>query len=229
MKRGNFKFRHVILLGGVVIGLCTTFNIANAAVGLGGPIRAINASSTERAREIKDNTREAIRDLKHSSSTATTTRGLVKERNEALREVKNDRRDSIKEKVLKHRIEIAKAFANRMIKRFEVAIERLSKLSDRIASRSAKVKALGKDTSAVDSALLSAKTSLDTAKGEVATMKTIVSGIDASSTQQSIMDSMKQSAKSAQDDIVNAHKSLNDAFKVLKGLASTTQSESESH
>lgn len=166
-------------------------------------IRAFRASSTEMRRGM----RADIRDMRASST----------EDRKALRASSTAERKDIRKKALdevkKQRVETV---TDRVGKNFNEALDRVINIDERIQSRIVKVKAAGKDTAAAEALLVTAQSSLNTAKAKVQVLKDL---LDTIGTTGEISDQTKTDVKTASQDAKSALYAAYNAYgDVVKNL-----------
>ena len=141
-----------------------------------------------------------------------------------MEERMEDRRDQRRDTLLS----IAKIKISRMIRRFEATIERAGKISNRISTRIQKVKANGGDTSKAEGFITEANMHIEQAKTALVTLKGATSSpdllVDANATTSKIIKTgmmrLRNMAKNVETHIREAHKSLTNALRALKGMSS---------
>ncbi len=135
----------------------------------------------------------------------------------------NGRGEEMREKMKERRGEILKRMAHQMVERMNAAIERLSKLADRVDSRIAKLKQKGVDTGKAEASIVIARTKIADAKAAVVVAVSAVEGAsvqaDASASSTTVVDAgkpVREALEKARIAVVAAHKALVDAIEALK-------------
>jgi hypothetical protein len=129
----------------------------------------------------------------------------------------------MREKMAERRGEILKRITNQMILRMNAAIERLTKLADRIDSRIVKLKEKGVDTAKAEANIAIARTKIAAAKAAVAAAgngvesASIQADASASSTKPSDPGrTVREALTQARTAVFAAHKAIVDALTSLK-------------
>lgn len=190
-------------------------------------LKGIRASTTESMKEIKGQYREDMEDFRNGSSTATSTREIKRERDEALRILKARTASSTRDLRLEAKLKIAVAYADRMTERLNAAINRIQKMIDRATSRAAKVKAAGGNTVQVELDLAAASSSLQMARNDVTNFKSVMDQVKNSQNPKDGLQLIKDAANLTEKDIRAAHTSLLKAITGLKGMSSAEDHESK--
>jgi hypothetical protein len=143
--------------------------------------------------------------------------------------VQNERREEAKERIMERRGEALRAMAHVLTGRLNAAIERETKLADRIDSRIIKLKSRGIDTSVAEARIAVVRTKLTEAKAAVtlATSKveSAVTNADTIASSTSRGDAGKEVRDimtTAKEAIIAAHKALVEALTGLKANVKAT-------
>lgn len=170
----------------------------------------------------------------HASAEATgtpkTLRGeLQDKRQEAKTEIQQKKAeiktsiDQEKEKIRTERIQFVTQqvghLVDQMVKRFNTAVDRLTKIADRIDSRIAKIKATGKDTSSAEKLVADARAKIEQAKGDIVKIPGLVTDGIATTTPKEKFGSLRSTAETIRKELEGAQSSLTKAVKVLRGLS----------
>ena len=110
--------------------------------------------------------------------------------------------------------------------RFESAVKNITRLQERVQARIDALKAAGKDTVQAEVYLADSKTKLADAQAKLAELKALVPTTDEKITVEN-WTQIKDGANIVKGLIKEAHKSLVEAVKVLKGLGKVEKPESE--
>jgi hypothetical protein len=138
--------------------------------------------------------------------------------------VRESKLGEIRERMGEHRGEVFKHAGEMILKRMHAAIERFTKLADRIDSRISKLRSSGLDTSAAEASLMTARSKIALATKSVADAEAAVKLTAANlsnGTSTSPSEEEKKPAKDALEKarqaILVATKSLNDVIPLLSG------------
>ncbi len=112
-----------------------------------------------------------------------------------------------------------KAAFEKILSRFDAALVRLDKISNRIATRIDKLNAKGVDTSAAKTALLSAESAGASAKQAIDKAKADVAAIDTTSTVKDAVHASLASVKAAKESLKSYQKALVLAVRNLKAAS----------
>jgi hypothetical protein len=133
------------------------------------------------------------------------------------------RGEEMRGKMMERRGEILKRMAHQMVGRMNAAIERLTKLADRVDSRIAKFKEKNIDTSKAEASIAIARTKIADAKAAVAVAVGAIEAAsvqaDASASSTKPMDAgkpVREALEKARIAVTAAHKALVDAVVTLK-------------
>lgn len=133
------------------------------------------------------------------------------------------RGEEMRGKMMERRSEILKRMANQMLGRMNAAIERITKLADRIDSRILKLKGKSIDTSKAEASIVIARTKIGDAKAAVVLAQSAVAGAlinaDTSASSTTSVDAgkpVREALEKARVAVVAAHKALIDAIEALK-------------
>ena len=149
-------------------------------------------------------------------------------------------RDAAKEIKRLEQVEKSKerirTYASLMVNRFEAAVERLNILSERIDGRIIKLEAEGIDVRQAKDLMATAKSKIVTAKTEVQHIESALTMILTSDTPREALNSAKKLIDTTRDSVKSAHAALVDVVNSLKpgqnrdksGTATTTESDSNS-
>ncbi len=181
---------------------------------------------------------------------STSTKAIMPERPEAIKNKIEDRMEVRKDKIedlrakasstrekIEDRVdnrrdtlrEIAKNRFEKMVKRFEMTIQREKNIMNRIMSRVEKVKSEGGQTSEAEKYLSEAKLNFDEATTALNLLKNATSSPDvlvdastATSTKvRTALEKLKNMAKEVEKNIREGHQALTQAVKALRGSSST--------
>lgn len=147
-------------------------------------------------------------------------RGEMEEKREQMEE----RHEEMKEKIKERRGEMLKRMSTQMITRMKAAIERFTKLSDRVDSRIAKLKEKGVSTATAEAniaivrtKILEAKAAVSLAEASIASAVTVANAGEASSsTPVDAGKPVRDALQKARTAVVDAHKALVTALTSLK-------------
>jgi hypothetical protein len=161
------------------------------------------------------------RDLERGGTTTASGTRMMNGRGEEQRNIQ-------RQKMEERKGEILKRMANQMIGRMKAAIDRLSKLADRVDSRIAKLKSKGVDTTVAEANIAIARTKIAAATSAVSAAESAVLGaaaqadVIASSTVPSDPGKpVREALEKARLAVVDAHKALVDAVESLKANVKT--------
>ncbi|KKW36074.1 MAG: hypothetical protein UY81_C0033G0001, partial [Candidatus Giovannonibacteria bacterium GW2011_GWA2_53_7] len=156
----------------------------------------------------------------------SSTPEKMNERMDAAKERMSERRDEVKTRMLEKKSEILKRMAKQSIVRLRAAVERLSKLANRLEARIAKIKEKGVDTTKATSLLAIARTQIT---GATTAINEAEASIPAAATQadRSASDTtnlapgkaVREALHKAEVALKAAHKALVDAIVALKASA----------
>lgn len=170
----------------------------------------------ERAKALRATTTEIRKDIKD-------LRGEIKDKRGEIKDAKKENREEIKEKIKENkdklaekRLEIAKKQAELIIKRLNTAIERVQKLSNRVAERLTKLEAEGVTATVSRGHLADAKTKLDEATAQSATIKVAIETALASATPKEELKKVQDLVKATTKVIQEAHKHVALAISTVK-------------
>ncbi len=145
-----------------------------------------------------------------------------------------DKREQMQEKHQEHRGEVLKHQAMQLTKIAKAAIERYTKLIERINSRIAKLKAEGKDTTKAEASVAIAVAKLSDAKAAVAlaesSLQSAALQADASASSSVKIDSgkpVRDAIKKAREALNAVQQALMDAVTALRPLAAEVRTEGE--
>ncbi len=153
-----------------------------------------------------------------------TTLQEVKERRQELRQdirenVEINKAGSAAAGLKAKAVEAIKTAFERILSRFDAALVRLDKISNRMATRIDKLTAKGVDTSAAKAALLSAENSGAAAKAAIDKAKADVAAIDPSSSVKDAVHAALASVKAAKDSLKSYQKALVLVVRDLKSAS----------
>lgn len=170
------------------------------------------------ARQILDAARERL-PLPEEKREMVETRINEAETRQAERALmQNERREALTERAA----ERVTFYTNRIVTRLLAAVERIETLGARIEARRVVVAETGADTSAVSSALNTARAELGEAKTVIASLQTLTL-----TSPREIGETIQPIAREVHDHLKKAHVALVEAIRLLKGLApAPTASES---
>lgn len=160
--------------------------------------RAVVATTTKAREALRINAEKA-----NALRTATSS-----ERREAVKENAEEKRAAVKEKVDAKRRAQIKEIAERTIKRLSVAIERLTKLGDRLESRLSKLSEGGVDVSKSKELLAEARGKIAEAKTKVDEARAEIDGAIASGDPKEAFQKVREITGAANEKIKEAHKAL---------------------
>jgi len=155
-----------------------------------------------------------------------TTLQEVKEKRQELRKEIRDRRVEIGKVasaaagIKAKSVEAVKVAFEKILSRFDAALVRLDRISNRIATRIDKLNAKGLDTSAAKAALLSAEKSGAAAREAIDKAKSDVAAIDTTSTVKDAVRAALSSVKVAKESLKSYQKALVLALGNLKAASS---------
>jgi len=165
---------------------------------------------------------------------STTARERLRERKEQAREkIKEqkekheEKRDARMEKRRQLRDARINAYTERMVHRFDVAIDRLSKIADRIDSRIEKFTERGADTTEAQNAIASAQTKITAAKQETDTIKTDIDEALSSDDPKGAFKEVRTIVSDAVTTIKDIHATLIEAVKSLQGIGNNMNDENK--
>lgn len=168
--------------------------------------------------EQKDLLRTRI-ELKSSTTASTTLKQRLEERREdrieKIRENGDDRLSKLREDIEK-RIE---KHAEWMIQRFNAAVERLEKLSVRIESRIAKLKAEGKNVTEAEKLVASAKIEIGQAIDGIAKIEVAFETALSAENLRGAFNEVRILADAVREDLIAAHKALMSTLPLIKSLS----------
>lgn len=153
----------------------------------------------------------------------------IQEKREDFRDQAKDKREEFKsnleaekEKFKSERMRVVNnAVGNsvdKMVERLNAVVARLSSIADKVMTRSAKVKALGKDTTQVDKHVADARAQIELAKANILKIPAAVNTGIASTTPRNRFEGLRTLAETIRTQLKSAHSSLGSALKLLKTL-----------
>ena len=159
---------------------------------------------------------------------ASSTKGEIKQQMQTARQEIQSKRDELRNTIENRKVELAKQWGAKTIKRFEEAITRLEKITARIEARIAKMKANKIDTTTADTSLVTAKqkiteakTSLEAAKMAIAEIGTqAAAATDANAAKNIVgqtLPKIKEQVRVVNDSLKEAHQALIQTITDLKG------------
>lgn len=185
------------------------------------PLRVMASGTPPLPKELEERMkeREQKRDCISQTGASSTTTDCIREGMENREERRAEARERMEEK----RSEILKHLSEQMFKRMEAAIERYTKLSDRVDSRIQKLKEKGVDTTKSESLVATTRTKIAEAKAAVETARQEVEGAatlaDDSASSTKPIDAgkrVRENLEEARVAITAAHKALVSAIESLK-------------
>jgi len=136
----------------------------------------------------------------------------IKDRSSELKE----KRDEQREKLLEKRKERTLAYAERMTKRLNAALDRIKKLGDRVDSRISKLKERGVDTTRAEELMGEARISVSVAREGVVNAKAaIVAALELENPKEAF-EEVRRIVKGVVENIKSAHMATVEAIKALK-------------
>ena len=196
-------------------------------------VAAIALAQTEATSSDRVPTREAIEERQaERAERASTTREDVQERREDIEEKQEERRAALTERAQERITNLAANMSNRI----DAAIARLTKIHDRIESRSEKLALEGVDTTAAQVALGDAQTALGEAAAIIGNIDSLVAEAVGSENPRAGWGVVKSTFQAAAVEIRTAHQHLRAAVAALKeavaqrgeGVSRATQSDTAS-
>lgn len=139
---------------------------------------------------------------------------MMKDNREAMQDQRKELRARLDEK---RKMQISNHFG-RMVKRLEAALDRQSKLGERIQSRIDKAKANGKNVTKAQTALDKAKVMWQDAKKALDDAKAKFETLLASDDPKTVFKEVQTLIGTARDKIKGVHAAFVDAVKALKGV-----------
>lgn len=185
------------------------------------PLRVMASGTPPLPKELEERMkeREQKRDCISQTGASSTTTDCIREGMENREERRAEARERMEEK----RSEILKHLSEQMFKRMEAAIERYTKLSDRVDSRIQKLKEKGVDTTKSESLIAitrtkiaEAKTAVEAAKQEVEGAATLADNSASSTKPIDAGKRVRENLEKARLAITAAHKALVSAIESLK-------------
>lgn len=185
------------------------------------PLRVMASGTQPLPKELEERMkeREQKRDCISQSGVASTTTDCAQEGMENREERQAEARERIAEK----RSEILKHISEQMFRRMEAAIERYTKLSDRVDSRIQKLKEQGVNTAKSEelikitrAKIAEAKTAVEAAKQEVEDAATLADTRASSTKPIDAGKRVRENLEKARIAITAAHKALVSAIESLK-------------
>lgn len=160
-----------------------------------------------------------------ATTSAPNRRGIIEQKKErlqergaAVREQVQQKREQVRERLAEKRKQIIRDHFNRMMKRFDAALERIKKIGERIQSRIERAKANGKDVASAQTALDRAKTSWQEAKSAVDGVKGKLESVLSADDPKAAFKDVQNLIEAARDKIKAAHAAMVDAITTLKGV-----------
>lgn len=172
--------------------------------------------------ELRRDTRADVRE----AQTPQERRSILREQLQERREVR-ERSDNLGERVSEQAKARVRSFVARMNNRFDMAIERLGQILDRINSRLTELSESGVDTTAADDASADAEAAIARAANEVADIGVLIEGALASSTPRAFVGDLRDAAREAMESIRDTHSALRAAIFELKALTAPVSSEAD--
>jgi uncharacterized protein with GYD domain len=203
---------------------------------VGTPIAFAQTSAVTPAaglRQNKDTVREEIKTIKtRAQEAASSTRNDLKTKMETAREQIQNKKQEFQNNIENRKIALLTNWGTKTIKRLEEATARLDKLTVRIESRIAKMKANKIDTTQADASLVIAKQKVADAKTALAAAKLAIteignqaSGTITASTTKTILgqnlQKIKEQVRIVTEALKAAHKALVETVSELKGKEGT--------
>jgi len=180
-------------------------------------IRVGGVKSTTTA--TRRNTRNA------TTTTGQTVKDRTQERRVKLIEEAKKRTAERREKLAEKAKERIKAYAERIIKRMNAALDRLEKIGNRVETRLDKLEEKGVD-------VLEARTLLEQSRREIADSRDFIAEIESkmqtastSDNPREAMETIRGLLKEARESIKGAHKALVEAIKAAKASVKTAKPE----
>lgn len=223
MNKKNKKYLSFTMI--LVMALSVGVFYANAEDSNGTPEATTTSytPSVKEKREAIKTEREAVRnEIESKKNELATKREEVKNKIEAIRETSKTKMEQMREalKLEKDKVK-AKIKEDRInnreqaLKRFDNAIETISKNKERTNAHIVKVKALGVDTTSAETTLATVDLKLTEAKSKVAEMNTLLS-TSVNEINKEQKDKLRTLTKETQTLIKDAHNSIKNAVKSLK-------------
>ncbi|NQV88171.1 MAG: hypothetical protein HQ402_01260 [Parcubacteria group bacterium] len=189
----------------------------------------IKTQMEERKTEI-ENKKQEIRDIQEKiREEASSTKAQMKDLREEKREIASSTRAETREaRLTRVRITVENHTKN-IIAKFESAIERITKLTNRIESRITKLDAEGVDTSKAKVLIADAKAKTEIAKQSLRTLGAdITNALNEAENRKDLSSKIRTAIETVKNNIKSAHQSLVEAITSLKaglnGRATTTPS-----
>ena len=174
-------------------------------------LEGFKARMQEQRQKLQDRVKEKIENVKER-------REERKENAEERRENLQEKRQEAKQRLAEKRKQIIRAQFNRMVKRFEAALEREKKLEERIKSRLDKARANGKDTVQAQAVLDGATVAWRDAKAALEEAKSKLAGMLDSDDPKTAFAEVRSLVESIRDKIKTVHASYVDVISALKGV-----------
>lgn len=193
----------------------------------GKPIRPLDA--IRRAQQVKQNIQQHALDQKRElregamGQMKMATSGA--ERRDILKNAAREGAGIVKNRMastsaLKMKIKDAVRRHGGLVReRFTKAITHLTGIMERVETRVEKLKANGVDVSAVESLQVSAQAAIDTAKTDIAAVKTYIEGVSDTSDREEVRTELDALIKEARESIRLAHEAVRKTVKALVDLA----------
>ena len=177
----------------------------------------IQKQTNERKVEI-GNKKQEIRDIQEKMrEKASSSRAETKDLREEKREIASSTRAETRKARLTRVRNTIENHAKNIIAKFEAAIERITKLTNRIESRITKLDAEGVDTSKAKVLVAEAKVKTETAKQSLRTLGAdITNALDEAENRKDLSSKIRTAIETVQNNIKSAHQNLVEAITSLK-------------
>jgi exonuclease VII small subunit len=157
-----------------------------------------------------------------SSTTPKGPRGEIKNKIEDVRSSVQTKREEVRTTLLARLGERLKKHIDQMIRKFNAAVERLEKLTQRIESRIAKLKAEGQNTTEAEGLVAQAKVQISLAKTDIANLpgaiESALSTTAPSTTPKILLREAQSLVEKIRKELTEAHSLLVKAITKIKGL-----------
>jgi len=136
--------------------------------------------------------------------------------NKQIKEDKQEMRDSIKQKLNENSIRRINAYTERIIARFNAAVQRFEIMTERISSRIKKIERGGIDLSESKTLLQKTLNEISSTKTKINEISSKISLVTSSETPKKMFDDSKKIFESVNDSIKETHKMLVETIKSIK-------------
>lgn len=185
----------------------------------------LEEKKTEMQQKLEDRKATIQQNVDARKAEIETKKAEIQQRIDTRKAEIEQKKEDIKQKLSERRQQVITAYGERMEKRLYAALDRLSKLADRIDSRVAKLDPKKFDTTTATNKIAEARAQIEILKTEIAALSTSLEEVTVSDDPQSTFAATKTDIEAVKNKIKAVHTLLVEAVASLR--AQVTQKNAE--